>query len=1059
MSDGNGGFTAYINPIDRAYVDGNPDDALTADFNGDGIADIYFIWRTNGTNRLYLSDGNGGFSQYINPIDRAYVDGNPDDALTADFNGDGIADIYFIWRTNGTNRLNLSPKKSVDTIETVSDGYGDQILIDYKPLTNPTVYTKYDDHLSNPSNVRDLIIPMYVVAGYAKSDGVGGMYDYIYHYEGAKVHTQGYGFLGFREITMTDPQTGISNTQILHQDFPLTGQAEADITTINGVTITESHNQWDWAPTYNGKVYRLRMTSSEAYSYELDGSFVKHVSTTNTYDDDNNVTQVVTDTHDGYKKTTNSEYFVPDESDWILGRLSQASVTHQTPTETSVPRVSAFEYNEKGLLIQEIIEPGDPQFEKVTAYTYDVFGNKASIRVSGPGITPRETTSAYVAGTIGTLNPQITTTNALGHSETKTYDARFGVVTALTGPNGRITSWDYDSFGRNILETRADGTWTATDYQLCIPNQDCTDPDQVAFNQVTEEWFTAPHGIVTTDSIGSRSAVYFDSKGREVRNTQRAFDGRTIYKESHYDAMGRIASACQPYYGGDPVYIADLEYDVLGRITKQINPDGSFTRTEYNGLTTTVTKSPDGEIEQLTTSIKNSQDQLIAVIDDSGFENTYTYDPYGNLKTVTDAAGNITTLTYNLRGQKIAMSDPDMSNWSYTYNTLGELTQQTDAKGQTVTMSYDLLGRMVSRTEPEGKSRWTYDTAENGIGQLHSVSGPNGYSRTHSYDSFGRPSSTTITYNGESYTTSLSYDAQGRVVETTYPGLTDHFRVQNAYNEHGYLSEVFNGTSGALYWQLNATNAEGQAECQTFANGLQTKQIFNPANNRLQEIITGDNVNCAYPTTHIQWLAYEFDQLGNLMSREDINQYLIETFSYDNLDRLTSTHLSSTGVTETYEYDRVGNITYKSDVGDYRYGQNGAGPHAVTTAGDIIYTYDENGNQISGNGRTLTYTSFNKPLTISKDNAYKTPMTTTSTTNASTRSVSKTASPPRPSIWGKPWKRSTRVPAIPNTGIISLPVARPFKWRTTPMTGWMRRSIYIKTTSARSMQLPMNTGN
>ena len=89
-------FSQYINPIEQAYVDGNPDDALTADFNGDGIADIYFIWRTNGTNRLYLSDGNGGFSQYINPIEQAYVDGNPDDALTADFNGDGIADIYFI---------------------------------------------------------------------------------------------------------------------------------------------------------------------------------------------------------------------------------------------------------------------------------------------------------------------------------------------------------------------------------------------------------------------------------------------------------------------------------------------------------------------------------------------------------------------------------------------------------------------------------------------------------------------------------------------------------------------------------------------------------------------------------------------------------------------------------------------------------------------------------------------------------------------------------------------------------------------------------------------------
>ena len=967
ISNGDGSFTTY----GQIISDSTWHSPITIDFNSDGMTD--FMINTSS------DEGNTGWQVYLNKGDAGFVaqgsltPGSGWHGMTmGDFDGDGFSDLMYYNPQTGENQWYANNATAPDLITTITDGYSDQVTIDYKPMTDPSVYTKYDDHLSNPPNVRDVIFPMQVVAGYSKSDGVGGMYDYIYHYEGAKVHTQGYGFLGFRKVSMTDPQTGTTNSQTLHQDFPLTGQAEGDITTIDGVTITESSNQWSWAPTHNDNVYRLRMTSSETHAYKLDGSFVKHVTTTKSYDDYNNVIQVITDTHDGYKKTTDSEYLVADESNWILGRLLRASVTHKTPTETGVPRVSAFEYNAQGLVTKEIIEPGDPQFEKVTTYTYDVFGNKASITVSGPGITPRETTSTYVAGTTGTLNPQITTTNALGHSETKTYDARFGVVIALTGPNGRTTYWDYDSFGRNILETHADGTWTATDYQLCLPGQDCTDPDQVAFNQVTEVWFTAPQGIITTDSSGSRSAVYFDSKGREVRSTQGAFDGRTIYKESHYDAMGRIASACQPYYGGDPVYIADLEYDVLGRITKQVNPDGSFARTEYNGLTTTVIKSPDGEIEQLTTSIKNSQDQLITVIDDSGFENNYTYDPYGNLKTVTDAAGNVTTLTYNLRGQKIAMSDPDMGNWSYVYNTLGELTEQTDAKGQTVTMTYDLLARMASRTEPEGVSQWTYDTAVDGIGQLHSASGPNGYSRTQSYDSFGRPSSTIIIYNGESYTTSLSYDAQGRVVETTYPGLTDNFSVQNVYNEHGYLSEVYNGNSGALYWQLNATNAEGQAECQTFGNGLQTQQIYNPANNRLQEIITGNNVNCANPTTHIQSLLYEFDQLGNLMRREDINQNLLETFSYDNLNRLTSTHLPSTGITETYEYDSVGNITYKSDVDDYLYGQNGAGPHAVTTAGGITYTYDANGNQISGNGRTLTYTSFNKPLTISKGNAYNT---------------------------------------------------------------------------------------
>ena len=78
-----------------------------------------------------------------------------------------------------------------------------------------------------------------------------------------------------------------------------------------------------------------------------------------------------------------------------------------------------------------------------------------------------------------------------------------------------------------------------------------------------------------------------------------------------------------------------------------------------------------------------------------------------------------------------------------------------------------------------------------------------------------------------------------------------------------------------------------------------------------------------------------------------------------------------------YRYDELGNLTYKSDIhggnsnGHYVYGQAGsgqhAGPHAVTSISGLgAFTYDDNGNQISGNGRQVTYNSFNKPTRIVK---------------------------------------------------------------------------------------------
>ena len=84
-------------------------------------------------------------------------------------------------------------------------------------------------------------------------------------------------------------------------------------------------------------------------------------------------------------------------------------------------------------------------------------------------------------------------------------------------------------------------------------------------------------------------------------------------------------------------------------------------------------------------------------------------------------------------------------------------------------------------------------------------------------------------------------------------------------------------------------------------------------------------------------------------------------------------------------------------VGLYSYGAGDAGPHAVTTAGSDTYTYDANGNQLSGAGRSLTYTAFNKVSRIEKGNGaisftygperarFKRTDTTTTTDAATTR--------------------------------------------------------------------------
>ncbi|MCA2814003.1 MAG: VCBS repeat-containing protein, partial [Microcystis sp. M090S1] len=101
-------FNQYLNPINTLSINENPDNALVGDFNGDGKDDLYFTWRSSGRNRLYLSNGQGNFNQYLDSINTLSINESPDNTLVDDFNGDGKDDVYFIWRGSGRNRLYLS---------------------------------------------------------------------------------------------------------------------------------------------------------------------------------------------------------------------------------------------------------------------------------------------------------------------------------------------------------------------------------------------------------------------------------------------------------------------------------------------------------------------------------------------------------------------------------------------------------------------------------------------------------------------------------------------------------------------------------------------------------------------------------------------------------------------------------------------------------------------------------------------------------------------------------------------------------------------------------------
>jgi RHS repeat-associated protein len=122
----------------------------------------------------------------------------------------------------------------------------------------------------------------------------------------------------------------------------------------------------------------------------------------------------------------------------------------------------------------------------------------------------------------------------------------------------------------------------------------------------------------------------------------------------------------------------------------------------------------------------------------------------------------------------------------------------------------------------------------------------------------------------------------------------------------------------------------------------------------------------------VQSSSYTYNLLGNPLSRTDDTSNLSESFTYDPLNRLLTATVS-TGVApaKAYAYNSIGNMMSKSDAGTYTYAPPGSPlPHAVMSiSGSTLSTtfaYDPVGNQTSGLGRNITWTSYNMPASITQ---------------------------------------------------------------------------------------------
>jgi RHS repeat-associated protein len=196
------------------------------------------------------------------------------------------------------------------------------------------------------------------------------------------------------------------------------------------------------------------------------------------------------------------------------------------------------------------------------------------------------------------------------------------------------------------------------------------------------------------------------------------------------------------------------------------------------------------------------------------------------------------------------------------------------------------------------------------------------------------------------------------------------YRQANTLNLWGDNYQQFDlNADYVTFWQAKKRDAEGRLSHSVTGSGLSTTRNYDPATGQLLDIQTG-----FFYSQKIRDLEYRYDLLNNLSYRADLIQDVREDFAYDALDRLTYASTTSTLMgsieynrTLNYQYDTLGNIIDKTGVGSMQYGAGGAGPHAVTYVNNgAQFSYDANGNMLTGNGRTIRYNGADQAYQLSK---------------------------------------------------------------------------------------------
>ncbi len=618
----------------------------------------------------------------------------------------------------------------------------------------------------------------------------------------------------------------------------------------------------------------------------------------------------------------------------------------------------------------------DADFKLVTVT--DGSGNVSSIQRTGGAPTailgPDGQTTTLTLDGSGFL-ASITNPAGEDYQFTSTPD---GLLTALTNPRGFITTFTYDNLGRLVHHQNAAGgeqTFTRT---LSGDGYNVTRTTALGFTTVYHVQVLPGGAEQSTNDLpdGTQTETVVGMDGTQTwRGSNSVVTTQQFGPDPRWGMLAPVIEGMTTTLPGSLTYQRSTNRTAV--LTNPANPLSLATQTEVvilngasylstytSGTGLQVDHSPEGRVYSTSINLLGQvtleQPAALASIH-------YSYDTRGRLISITAGAGadaRIVLITYDAAGEIASLTNAANQTTTYAYDAAGRLTVETRPDGQVISYTYDANGNLTSLTPPGRPSHAfnyspvdllaqysppdvnpgadTTQYAYNLDQQMTQVTRPDGQTIAYGYDSAGRRSTVTtasglLAYAYDvvtGYLTSLSapggiglnYGYDGILMTTEAWSGPVTGTVGHTYNPNFRVSGLQINGSNPVAYSYDLDGLLVSAGDLSLGYSLQNRLRISSTLATIAERVSYNSfaepvqVRAAAGATNLYAVDYTRDLLGR-------TTVLTETIG---------------GVTDTYaySYDLVGRLLSVT--------KNGA---PATT-----YTYDGNGNRLTGSGPGGTHT-------------------------------------------------------------------------------------------------------